>query len=715
MSWVDVVMLSLYNLHRTGHGLRGFYHWRSHIANFIDTHWTALFGSHRKRTSLWQGTVAGTLSNGCPQYFESGSSQVDQGFWRLSSLKPPLPQVEKKLSRNKVPARDSPVELKSGQLRARSRVKDNSSLASAMHLKEKRALTQNAKKKKQKSSEANSEAELVQKKTKKSKTKLSTAKHDFSSVDMKPDLDTSSGFLPHLPFTQIRSASASTDDADSIKAGKDIGGILTPIQMEEDSDLEIDVDIGSASFAFDNGLDFRPTSPDLSTMLNLSQTSEFSTSDNNLHSSQSSTTLTKTELMSDFSFKPDLASDLESEGQSERDIEERSMKEEGSVSDSENSSQSSGDDEDEDSEKQSIVSGNSGSSKGKEKRRKKLGRPRKRRRDDDTPPPSPPPRLQPISLFEEGELLQKLNTLAQKESLPPHLLQLRRKLICNQTNREYGIPVFDLQQAINKGKDEISNLMASNNCHFLSGLTKKSASLESKETRDLDRFMVQEGKKSCGSRQYTSFHQRLVGLEDHDLRPVISPYTTRLLLPFIWRNYNPTKKPVKMKLLQEIVAYQHRNDPEWVPPESAPIDFCYVRPEHIKSVNALCREFFWPGIDMSECLQYPDYSCVVMYKKIVIAFAFLVPDRGYDEAYISFVFTHPEWRGAGIATFMVYHLIQTCMGKDVVLHVSITNPAMLLYQRLGFKAQELIHNFYHKYFPLDSKDSTHAFLMRLSR
>ena len=59
----------------------------------------------------------------------------------------------------------------------------------------------------------------------------------------------------------------------SLKAGKDIGGILTPIQMEEDSDLEIDVDIGSARFAFDNGLDFRPTSPDLSTMLNLSQTS----------------------------------------------------------------------------------------------------------------------------------------------------------------------------------------------------------------------------------------------------------------------------------------------------------------------------------------------------------------------------------------------------------------------------------------------------------
>ena len=46
------------------------------------------------------------------------------------------------------------------------------------------------------------------------------------------------------------------------------------------------------------------------------------------------------------------------------------------------------------------------------------------------------------------------------------------------------------------------------------------------------------------------------------------------------------------------------------------------------------------------------------YRKFVIGFAFLVPDVKYNEAYISFIFTHPEWRGAGIATFMLYHLIQ---------------------------------------------------------
>lgn len=64
------------------------------------------------------------------------------------------------------------------------------------------------------------------------------------------------------------------------------------------------------------------------------------------------------------------------------------------------------------------------------------------------------------------------------------------------------------------------------------------------------------------------------------------------------------------------------------------------------------------GIDLSECLQYPDFSVVVLYKKVIVAFGFMVPDVKYNEAYISFLFVHPEWRRSGIATFMIYHLIQ---------------------------------------------------------
>ena len=52
--------------------------------------------------------------------------------------------------------------------------------------------------------------------------------------------------------------------------------------------------------------------------------------------------------------------------------------------------------------------------------------------------------------------------------------------------------------------------------------------------------------------------------------------------------------------------------------------------------------------------------CVVV-RKVVVAFAFMVPDVKHNEAYISFIFTHPEWRRAGIASFMLYHLIQVSL------------------------------------------------------
>ena len=69
----------------------------------------------------------------------------------------------------------------------------------------------------------------------------------------------------------------------------------------------------------------------------------------------------------------------------------------------------------------------------------------------------------------------------------------------------------------------------------------------------------------------------------------------RVLKPFIRRDTET--KPLKLKLMQEIIQHPKRLDPTFEPPPLAPIDYCYVRPQHIPSVNALCREFFWPGID----------------------------------------------------------------------------------------------------------------------
>lgn len=118
---------------------------------------------------------------------------------------------------------------------------------------------------------------------------------------------------------------------------------------------------------------------------------------------------------------------------------------------------------------------------------------------------------------------------------------------------------------------------------------------------------------------------------------------------------------------------------------------------------------------VSECLSYPDFSIVALYKKLVVGCAFLVPDVGHNVAYVSFMAVRNGWQRSGIASFMLYHLTQTCMGKDITLHVSASNAAICLYQKFGFKIEEVILDFYEKYLPFDSKQSRNAFLLRLKR
>lgn len=68
-----------------------------------------------------------------------------------------------------------------------------------------------------------------------------------------------------------------------------------------------------------------------------------------------------------------------------------------------------------------------------------------------------------------------------------------------------------------------------------------------------------------------------------------------------------------------------------------------------------------------------------------------------------------------LLTHAICALLQTCLGKDVNLHVSATNSAMLLYQYYGFKPEEFILDFYDKYYPEDSSECKHAFYLRLRR
>lgn len=53
------------------------------------------------------------------------------------------------------------------------------------------------------------------------------------------------------------------------------------------------------------------------------------------------------------------------------------------------------------------------------------------------------------------------------------------------------------------------------------------------------------------------------------------------------------------------------------------------------------------------------------------------------------------------------------MTRDITLHVSANNPAMILYQKFGFKIEEFVQNFYEHYIPAESELSKHALFLRL--
>ena len=329
--------------------------------------------------------------------------------------------------------------------------------------------------------------------------------------------------------------------------------------------------------------------------------------------------------------------------------------------------------------------------------------------------------VKPLSVAEELEFLTKLNCYPLTVKSDCSVRRLRRKLLTRKAKREKGLPQFNIV----KRKNNIEKTKVPNDSSTKPTQGEDQSSSINKETEKpsfnhpalvgvnvLDKFYNLIQRRSTQSNlPKTPRLLTLIGVDNSSggyQNTITSPYTSRVLKPYIRRDFDIL--PPKLKILRDIQKRcSVKSNYNW------PVDYCYVQPMHIPAVNALCRDFFWSGIDLTECLQYPEFSCVVMYRKLLIGFAFMVPDVKFNEAYISFILVHPDWRRCGIATNMIYHLIQTCMGKDITLHVSPSNPSMLLYQKFGFKAEALILDFYKKYLPEEDTSSKHAFLLRLQR
>ncbi|XP_045524206.1 cysteine-rich protein 2-binding protein isoform X1 [Pieris brassicae] len=314
-------------------------------------------------------------------------------------------------------------------------------------------------------------------------------------------------------------------------------------------------------------------------------------------------------------------------------------------------------------------------------------------------PPEPTNDVVEMTEYEEIQLLKTIEALVLKvreSEKKAYLSQLKAKLALRRLKRHKHIPVFDLDKTVK----------------ILGGYVTEDKKIISNIERVLDRFqrsyLIDNLSGTIASTNYGT-----VLLSSMETAPFRSSYSGATLKPFIRRDNETT--PIWLKLMDELLRKTHKHEEAYKPPPRATIDYSYLKPQHIAAVNKLCAQYFWPGIDLTEALQYPEFSCVVTYKKLVIGCAFLVPDVGHNQAYISFVLTRPEWRRANIATFMLYHLLQTCSGQDVTLHVSPTNPAIFLYQKFGFKVEELIQDFYEKYYNMDYKGCRHALFLRLVR
>ncbi|OZJ06841.1 hypothetical protein BZG36_00183 [Bifiguratus adelaidae] len=320
-----------------------------------------------------------------------------------------------------------------------------------------------------------------------------------------------------------------------------------------------------------------------------------------------------------------------------------------------------------------------------------------------------------MSPYDEWDLLQKLeNTNA---SLPASIKTFKRKLQLRRASvkRALGLALFNIDDFLNKQLNSSRPMEPIKASDVFSELADGADPLQLSQPKK-PQLSPEEYREKLAAIETTpwtrSFVFRLYGSLDGRSMTSSEPWTAswrgRKLRPFIWRN--PDCSSEHLRLLDDIkAAYRAREQRLQSIPSVAdeishgPIDYVHFQKQHRVAVNELLCRIFWPGID-----DYPDYSVVALYKCIVIGCAFMTP-----AAYITFLAVAPGWEGAGVGQFMLYHLIQTSPGKDISLHVSANNPAMILYQKFGFKPEEFIVNFYDKYLPPQSTACKNAFLMRL--
>ncbi|EDW11540.2 uncharacterized protein Dmoj_GI17195 [Drosophila mojavensis] len=714
--WLLVLTLTLYNLSIKSKGLshHGYFHWRTHIISFVDKNWNYIFEPRVRRRKQWAGSVSGALSHNSPEYFQSGVSVcLEHGWWRLA--KP-------NLTPRSVRAEYEQRLLERQQLRTDRRLPalDETSCSSDLsvtdHLSDiqpNHTTTEEIAEGLPPAPPSEGCARAIPYMGRLPKFPIVGQPAEPQQQEEPEELQQSGESEPAALLPSLSSVQASLMDflAESL-GGDDLSMFMPPPLIGagckgdffmSDALLEAPLEVpletpGTGLFDLEHNFVLPPTESVVTTaetetkmerqtetkaeIMPKVEQQKLSSS-----SSESEEEPMETEQQTEESdaYQPRIVQVTNYQAQEQQQQQEASQVKEEPLESKQ---------EQDDLELETEVKGNINLEPCKPS-----GFIRQPRRnwpwlqetaiEPVSHQESPQQQLRPMTLNEEQQLYQQLHKMFmldqhRQSDIPAYVRRLYRKLSVRKWKREHNRPIFNLDEHIDP-------------------MARTRLQLAKQQAQILDRYqLLEQGNPNNRS----SFYARIVGSTEYELFE--SPYTQRVLHPFIYRSQS--MGPPWLRLMCEL---QHRVNRCY--PSRSTIDFCYVRPQHIPAVNALLQSVFWPGIDVSDCLSYPDYSVVALYKKLVIGCGFLVPDVGYNEAYISFMAVRHNWQRAGIATFMLYHLIQTCMSKDITLHVSASNPAVMLYQKFGFKIQEVILNFYDKYLPMDSKQSRNAFFLRLMR
>jgi len=326
----------------------------------------------------------------------------------------------------------------------------------------------------------------------------------------------------------------------------------------------------------------------------------------------------------------------------------------------------------------------------------------------------------------ETELLRRCNRVY--PPVPAAIVRLRQKLLLKKMKRRLALPIFDLDAAIYAylkvcdGESGLKPLLQTSLGACANAEHVAVSSEVEPRTISLNYDISETPYIKDPS---LSLYVQLTGLAalyGGTPFPVTSAYTGKQLPLYIARDC--ATKPPKLRLLEEIKRQRRHTDdsdedeevPDGDSDISSSIDYLHIRKEHVGQLNALLSDAFWPEIDVSEALEYPDYGVVACYGLSVIGCALITP-----EGYLTYFYVRPDWQGHGIGrTLLALALAlpdSIATHKDITLHVSADNPAMLLYQQLGFKVEQFVVNFYEKYFPaeFDPSASRNAFFMRLLR